>query len=96
MGPRPISRGVIPVLIQSRITLLELQWGRDRSVAECSKPLATPTPAVRLQWGRDRSVAEWTDRLITANPTGCASMGPRPISRGVRDAPETTEPTGGG
>ena len=57
MGPRPIGRGNAAKLfpfIQDR----QLQWGRDRSVAEIQRTYATSRSAFVLQWGRDRSVAE--------------------------------------
>src|SRR5436309_571080 len=37
----------------------ELQWGRDRSVAECVGDVGRTSRCWQLQWGRDRSVAEW-------------------------------------
>ncbi len=48
---------------------IELQWGRDLSIAEFSFSVALPTRRNLLQWGRDLSIAEF---LIPPSPTSQA------------------------
>src|SRR5579875_2083807 len=82
MGPRPIGRGN-PARGRARSAgSAELQWGRDRSVAEIWVAGVEATYVDVLQWGRDRSVAEIRIAPWGPGPLGEASMGPRPIRSG--------------
>src|SRR5438477_424343 len=58
MGPRPYGRGNAESTFRGA-TLQDLQWGRDRTVAEMWL-VNTMVDRVGecLQWGRDRTVAE--------------------------------------
>jgi len=57
MGPRPFGRGNF-FTHSGTAWLCELQWGRDRSVAETAGTHVVTRDYDALQWGRDRSVAE--------------------------------------
>src|SRR5579871_4314441 len=46
------------LMTSSISSAVELQWGRDRSVAEMRFWLGSDDDPEWLQWGRDRSVAE--------------------------------------
>ncbi len=58
MGPRSDDRGNVPLpgLVTRR--LAELQWGRDRMIAEMPVMLSALAALNKLQWGRDRMIAE--------------------------------------
>ena len=72
-------------------TEVQLQWGRDLSVAETTVLERLPRPMFRLQWGRDLSVAETSGSYELPTRGANASMGPRPFSRGnVRDSPRAS------
>jgi len=58
MGPRPFSRGKLPLACLGMRRAQSLQWGRDLSVAESIMNAISAMPPTRLQWGRDLSVAE--------------------------------------
>ncbi len=85
MGPRPFSRGKVGTARRLDDLQSRLQWGRDLSVAERSRPRAD---------ARDRAVgfngaATFQSRkdveLVAIVPARVrASMGPRPFSRGKR------------
>jgi hypothetical protein len=38
--------------------MAQLQWGRDRVIAETARNMATAKVTGMLQWGRDRVIAE--------------------------------------
>jgi len=82
MGPRLFSRGNVGIRTKSYRRLLDLQWGRDSSVAEIrAGPAHSGRLVQSLQWGRDSSVAEicvWLPGGVCCWP----SMGPRLFSRG--------------
>src|SRR5436309_1142878 len=46
----------------------QLQWGRDRSIAEIQRGGEKAHVAVALQWGRDRSIAELRSQLQRQTP----------------------------
>ncbi len=58
MGPRPFGRGDEEAYIIELGGKVQLQWGRDLSVAEIADYLDALITVARLQWGRDLSVAE--------------------------------------
>ena len=67
MGPRPRGRGIGNNL--RRVAgISELQWGRDRAVAEFKSRCPELPGQVMLQWGRDRAVAEFRSRLSALPP----------------------------
>ena len=67
----------------SRRPLPQLQWGRDRAVAELHCQRAIRTTRCWLQWGRDRAVAEFALPLSYSvfkdlhRPSRAASYSPR-------------------
>ncbi len=60
-----------------------LQWGHDLSVVEIGLlRLVVRSSTTRLQWGHDLSVVEIRRCRRAVRCCPCASMGPRPFSRG--------------
>ena len=60
-----------------------LQWGRGRSAAEWRRSRSSHPWTGGLQWGRGRSAAEWQMPILGVRRQMAASMGPRPIGRGM-------------
>ncbi len=83
MGPRPFSRGNGFRSSCRFLSCSALQWGHGLSAVEM--PLNPPRPLhwhSALQWGHGLSAVEIGGRTASRWPTGTASMGPRPFSRG--------------
>ncbi len=82
MGPRSDDRGnerrnAVPG------SLVGLQWGRDRMIAEMTCKTEHRFGSGWLQWGRDRMIAEiWLRCNPRVIPVAVASMGPRSDDRG--------------
>ena len=60
-----------------------LQWGHDLSVVESGGAPEIPRVESGLQWGHDLSVVESARRADPRLALGPASMGPRPLGRGI-------------
>ena len=65
----------------------KLQWGRNLSVAEGSRPPHSDERRNSLQWGRNLSVAEGAARCPAGSCQVDASMGPQPFGCGRRSQP---------
>ena len=84
MGPRPLGRGILTLPGWPR------DGGRGFNGATTSRSWNPTTgfsklvPLTVLQWGHDLSVVEsiFSSRTLDANLV--ASMGPRPLGRGIR------------
>ncbi len=70
-----------------------LQWGRDLSIAELRRLIASRRDRISLQWGRDLSIAEFKGLGFTSGTALIASMGPRSIDRGIGSEYEYLVPT---
>ena len=82
MGPRSIDRGKRTSRARRRQDH-ELQWGRDRSIAESVTGASAHATSGMLQWGRDRSIAEsYVGCVLSSWWIDLASMGPRSFDRG--------------
>src|SRR5579885_3086890 len=88
MGPRARARGNMRRPSGPRCCS-ELQWGRERALAEISSKGSTARRIGLLQWGRERALAEITWLRRSAGILPGASMGPRARARGNE---ETTLP----
>src|SRR3989442_1749129 len=87
MGPRSIDRGTTASSPASDAAR-ELQWGRDRSIAELSATAFYLADYSKFQWGRDRSIAELIRASAALLRMSGASMAPRSIDRGtIKDIP---------
>src|SRR5579885_2209337 len=81
MGPRARARGNMRRPSGPRCCS-ELQWGRERALAEISSKGSTARRIGLLQWGRERALAEITWLRRSAGILPGASMGPRARARG--------------
>gem|GEM_PF-899588 len=85
MGSRPLGRGInLPLRIRSNSS--KLQWGHDLSVVESTGPGSPPRSTTSFN-GATTS-RSWNHVKCTRRPctAGRASMGPRPLGRGIWEA----------
>ena len=90
MGPRPLGRGIRPDEHHSAPRGRRLQWGHDLSVVESALSAASKPRRNPLQWGHDLSVVESGAAREQGLVVRQASMGPRPLGRGIRFASSRT------
>src|SRR5581483_5738218 len=93
MGPRSTDRGneVVPPV---GVSLIALQWGRDRLIAEIQVIGTEQGDQSALQWGRDRLIAEMTTRASSAATASLLQWGrDRLIAEMPQSAPLTPTPT---
>src|SRR5579875_3899931 len=83
MGPRSLDRGNAIMGGGSAMSQLDLQWGRDLSIAEIFTTSGTiASVSGSLQWGRDLSIAEIHLEPRKGGRGRLSSMGPRSLDRG--------------
>ena len=93
MGPRPRGRGIWTLTNAHATAQIELQWGRDRAVAELRNGSQRRAGSKRFNGAATARSRNYGPAMTWNAPRPLASMGPRPRGRGIPPDSATTPKT---